>query len=95
MESLCQLVALSLQQSGVDPGLGQVHSVTQCTHVFSNHRGQHIPLPKCSTMLHKALLQGPSSLADVTLRALVTRDGVNYSSPNFLISQSVTRETGE
>ena len=112
MESLCQLVALSLQQSGVDswqcallsiergllvldvkrnrnglcvrvrvhnPGLGQVHLVARCKHMFSNHRGQHIPLPQCSMMLPKALLQGPSSLPDVTPRALVTRDGVDHS----------------
>ena len=62
-----------------NPGLGQVHLVARCKHMFSNHRGQHIPLPQCSMMLPKALLQGPSSLPDVTPRALVTRDGVDHS----------------
>ena len=78
------MVALSLQQSGVEfwqralpsaerglsrwmcqdsnrhlgvrvriynPDLGQIHLVARCEHMFSDGRGQHIPLPQCSTML--------------------------------------------
>ena len=47
--------------------------------MFRNCRGQHIPLPQCSVMFPKVLLQGPSSLPDVTSGALVTRDGVDHS----------------
>ena len=67
-----------------NPALAQVHLLARCKHMFSNSQGQHIPLPQCSMMLPKALLQRPSSLADITPRALVTRDGVDHSlSPQF------------
>ena len=61
------------------PGLGQVHLVARSKHMLSNRRGQHIPLPQCSTVLRKALLQASSSLAYVASWALVTRDGVDHS----------------
>ena len=41
-----------------NPGLGQVHLVAHCKHMLSYCRGQHIPLPQCSTMLPKVLFQG-------------------------------------
>ena len=33
------------------PGLGQVHLVARYKQMLSNHRGQHIPLPQCSTVM--------------------------------------------
>ena len=36
------------------PGLGIVHLVARCKRMFSNCRGQHIPLSLCCTMLSAA-----------------------------------------
>jgi len=67
-----------------NPGLGQVHLVARCKHMFSNRRGHTSSFLSALRCSPRALLQGPSSLADVTPRALVTRDGVDHSlSPQF------------
>ena len=119
MESLCQLVALSLQQSGVEfcsvpfPLLRGACSCWMCQN-SNRHRvwvwgWESITLAldksiwwpdvntcsattETSTSTFLSALRcfprhcsrGPSSLADVTPRALVTRDGVDHPlSPQF------------
>ena len=70
---------LGVRMGIFNPGLGQVHLVARYRHMLSNHGGHHIPLPQCSTVLPKVLFQGSSSLANITLWALVTRDGIDHS----------------
>ena len=67
-----------------NPGLGQVHLVARCKHMFSNRRGHTSAFLSALRCSPRALLQGPSSLADVTPRAMVNLYDVREARQKFV-----------